>query len=402
MALMPVADAIQRILAQGSTLPAEKVALADCHGRTLAADLTAQRTQPPDAMSAMDGYAARAADVAKVPATLKVIGEVAAGHPIARELAPGEAARIFTGGVVPRGADTIVIQENTKRDGDSVTVTSSSPVGKHVRKQGIDFKAGDILLKKGRRLSDRDLMLAAGMNFPALPVFKLPKVAVLATGDELVAPGSNPKPGEIIHSNGYALAALLRSEGAQVIDLGIAKDKMDDIRACIRKARDAGADILLTTGGASVGDHDLVQQALKAEGLDLSFWKIAMRPGKPMMHGKLGAMHVVGVPGNPVSSYVCTLIFVLPLLRLMSGRSELLPKMIEAKLGRDMSENDERAEYMRASLTQAPDGTLTATPFPSQDSSLTSPLSKADCLLFRDIHAPAAKAGSRAVILKLG
>ncbi len=401
MALLPVAGAIEQILQGVEPLPPVTVGLSDALGCVLAEDLVAQRTQPPSALSAMDGYAVRADDVATSPVTLKVIGEAAAGHPFPREVGPGECARIFTGGVLPRGTDTVVIQEIVTRDGDRVTMSKPTAGGRNVRPAGIDFKQGDILLKQGHRLTDRDLMLAAGMNYPTLKVHRLPKIAILGTGDELVPSGSSPKEGEIIHSSAYALAALIRAESAPVIELGVAKDRVEDIVACIRKAREAKADILLTTGGASVGEHDLVQKALAAEGLDLSFWKIAMRPGKPMMHGRLGAMHVLGVPGNPVSSYVCTFLFLLPLIRRLAGRSDLHARPIEAVLGRDLKENDERAEYMRASLEER-DGRLIATPLPNQDSSLMAPLAKADCLMIREIPAPAARAGSPCVILKLG
>jgi molybdopterin molybdotransferase len=329
------------------------------------------------------------------------MGEAAAGHPFAREIGPGECARIFTGGVLPRGTDTVVIQENTTRDGDRVTITEPSKRGRHVRRAGIDFKKGDVLLTKGRRLTDRDLMLAAGMNYPSLKVHQAPRVAILGTGDELMPPGSQLKEGQIVHSSGYALAALIRAESAEVISLGVAKDRVEDIIARIRQARDAKVDVLLTTGGASVGEHDLVQKALAAEGLSLSFWQIAMRPGKPMMHGRLGAMHVLGVPGNPVSSYVCTFLFLLPLVRRLSGRTDLHATQIPAKLGRALPENDKREEYMRATL-ETKNGELIATPFPNQDSSLMAPLARAQCLVIRERLAPAADKGAPCVIVKLG
>jgi molybdopterin molybdotransferase len=225
-------------------------------------------------------------------------------------------------------------------------------------------------------------------------------VAVLGTGDELVAPGSTPGPGEIVYSNGFALMALIRSEGAEVVDLGIARDRVEDIAAAVRRARDGGADVLVTSGGASVGEHDLVQKALAAEGLDLSFWRVALRPGRPMMHGKVGAMQVLGLPGNPVSSYVCAFLFLVPLLRTLMGRPDVAWVPVQARLGRDMTENDERADYLRATLEPGPDGPI-ATPLPSQDSSLMAPLAKADCLLIREPHAAFAPAGSPCVILKL-
>src|SRR5665647_2961856 len=347
---MPVAEALQRVLAEARALPAEAVALNDALGRVLTDDVTALRTQPPAAVSAMDGYAVRAADVGTGPVTLTLIGEVAAGHPFEGEVGSGQAARIFTGGVMPAGADTVMIQELTARAGDTVTIQKATAKGRNVRGRGIDFGQGQILLQKGRRLTDRDLMLAAAMNHPALPVHRRPKVAVLGTGDELVAPGSAPGPGEIVYSNGFAVLAMARSEGAEVSDLGIARDRVEDIAAAVRRARDWGADILVTTGGASVGEHDLVQKSLAAEGLDLSFWRVALRPGRPMMHGRLGGMQVLGLPGNPVSSYVCAFLFLVPLIRQLAGRADVERIPEPAHLGRDLPPNDERTDYLRATL----------------------------------------------------
>ena len=401
MALMPVAEALARVLAGAAPLPAEEVALADACGRVLAADLAALRTQPPAAVSAMDGYAVRAADVAQAPVTLQVIGEVAAGHPFDGEVKERQAARIFTGGVLPAGSDCVVIQEVTARDGDKVTIQKPGAKGRNVRGQGIDFRAGQVLLRQGRRLTDRDVMLAAAMNYARLPVHRRPKLAVLGTGDELVAPGSTPGPGEIVYSNGFALVALAQSAGAEVSNLGIARDKVEDIAAGVRRARSASADVLVTSGGASVGEHDLVQRALRAEGLDLSFWRVALRPGRPMMHGRLGAMHVLGLPGNPVSAYVCAFLFLLPLIARLTGRSDFTRAPEPARLGRDLPANDERQDYLRATLSAGPDGPV-ATPLPPQDSSLMAPLAQADCLVIREPYAPAASSGSPCVILKLG
>jgi len=398
---MPVAEALARVLEHAGPVAAESVPLAEAHGRVLAADLKALRTQPPADVSAMDGYAVRAADVATAPARLRLIGEVAAGHPFCGTIGAGDAARIFTGGVLPPGADTIVIQEDTRREGDSVVVTERTRAGRHIRKAGLDFAADATLLGKGRRLSDRDLALAAAMNHPTVPVHRRPTLAVLATGDELVMPGSNPGDAEIVYSNGYATMALARREGCTVVDLGIAPDRVPETAAAVRRARHAGADILVTSGGASVGDYDLVQRALAAEGLNLSFWKVALRPGRPMMHGRLGAMHVLGLPGNPVSAYVCGVLFLVPLIRRLCGRSDWAPKLEAALLGCDMPANDERADYLRARLAAGPNGLPIATPFPVQDSSMLVPLAQADCLLVREPHAAAAKSGSRCSILKL-
>ena len=402
MVLMPVAEALQMVLADAKPLPSEEVALSDALGRVLTKDLVALRTQPPAAVSAMDGYAVRASDVAQAPATLKLIGEVAAGHPFDGQLGAGQAARIFTGGVMPAGSDTVVIQELATRTGDSVTIHKQTAKGRNVRAEGIDFAKGQVLLHRGSRLSDRDLMLAAAMNHARLSVHRRPRVAILATGDELVPPGSKPGRGEIVYSNGFAIAALARDEGAEVHDLGIARDRVEDIVAAIRRARECSADILVTSGGASVGEHDLVQRALAAEGLDLSFWRVALRPGRPMMHGRLGAMQVLGVPGNPVSAYVCAFLFLVPLIGRLAGQSAAEHRRTEpAALGVDLPANDERADYLRATLSRGPKG-LIAIPLPNQDSSLMAPLAKADCLLIREPNAPAAAAGSDCVILKLG
>jgi molybdopterin molybdotransferase len=398
---MPVADALAAVLAGAEPLPEEMVALDAAYHRVLARDAAALRTQPPQAMSAMDGYAVRAADAAQKGARLKVIGEVAAGRPFDRKIGPGETARIFTGGVIPEGADAIVIQEDTSVDGDRITISEAAVPGRHIRRAGIDFRQGEVLLAKGTRLTDRDLSLAASMNYPELAVRRRPRVALLATGDELVMPGATPGPGQIIYSNSYALRALARAEGAETIDLGIAADTLEATRDGIRRARDSGAGILVTTGGASVGDHDLVKRALEAEGVTMAFWRIAMRPGKPMMHGRLDGMRVIGLPGNPVSSYVCGMLFMVPLIRLLSGRTDIGHVTETALLGRDLGTNDQREDYLRARLQVRADGALIATPVDHQDSSLLANLAAAKALVIRPPFAPAAAAGSPCAILRL-
>jgi molybdopterin molybdotransferase len=398
---MPVTDALSAILAGAEPLAEEMVALDAGHNRVLARDLGALRTQPPQAMSAMDGYAVRAADAAQAGARFEVIGEVAAGRPFDRAVGQGQAVRIFTGGVIPDGADAIVIQEDTEVDGQTITITEATNIGRHIRPAGVDFHKGDVLLRGGSRLSDRDLSLAASMNYPELAVRRRPKVAVLATGDELVMPGSQPGPGQIVYSNGYALRALARAEGAETIDLGIAADTVDATTRGIRRARDFGADVLITTGGASVGDHDLVKQSLEAEGVTMAFWRIAMRPGKPMMHGRLGGMRVIGLPGNPVSSYVCAYLFLVPLIRALTGRSRVHHFRETAILGRDIAANDLREDYLRARLEEREDGAWIATPVTHQDSSLLGNLAAAQALLVRAPFAPAASKGTRCDILKL-
>ena len=397
---MPVAEALARVLADAKPLASENVPLKQATGRVLTQDITALRTQPPLNVSAMDGYAVRGADVAEAPVTLTLIGEVAAGHPFEGTVGTGEAARIFTGGVMPAGADTVIIQEVTSRHGDKVVIAKSAAVDRNVRQQGIDFAEGSVLLRRGQRLTDRDVMLAASMNHPVLPVHRRPRVAVLGTGDELVAPGTTPSEGQIVYSNGFALMAMAEGEGAEVLDLRIVPDRLPDIARAVRGARQWGADILATTGGASVGEHDLVQKALKEEGLALDFWRVALRPGRPMMHGRLGAMQVLGLPGNPVSAYVCAFLFLVPLIRRLAGRADAERVPEPARLGCLLKANDERQDYVRATLVQTPDGPV-ATPLPDQDSSLMAPLAAADCLLIRPPNAPAADPGSPCVILKL-
>jgi molybdopterin molybdotransferase len=401
VALMPVTSALAAILDGSEPLGEEIAPLDAAYHRTLARDVAAKRTQPPQAMSAMDGYAVRAADAADLKARLKVIGEVAAGRPFGRTVGAGEAARIFTGGVIPDGADAVIIQEDTKSDGDTITVTEAAVKGRHIRPAGVDFSEGDVLLARGRRLSDRDLSLAAAMNYPELPVRRRPKVAVLATGDELVMPGTTPGPGQIVYSNGYALRALARAEGAETLDLGIAADTVAATTDGIRRAHEAGADVLVTTGGASVGDHDLVKRSLEAEGVAMAFWRIAMRPGKPMMHGRLGAMRVIGLPGNPVSSYVCAFLFLVPLIRALSGRSDIHHARETALLSRDVAANDQREDYLRARLEKRGDGEWIATPVSRQDSSLLGFLAAAQGLVIRPPFAPAAAKDARVDILRL-
>ncbi len=401
MTLMPVAEALARVLAHAEPLPPIRVPLTDAYGRVLTADVEALRTQPPADVSAMDGYAVRAIDLRNIPARLKVVGEVAAGHPFPGVVGAGQTARIFTGGLMPAGADTVVIQENASREGDTIIVEAAADKGRHVRRKGLDFAHGTKLLHRGRRLSGRDLALAAAMNHPDLPVHRRPRLAVLATGDELVVPGSSPGPGEIVYSNGYATMALASAEGCEVLDFGLVPDQLEATVAAVRQARSAGVDILVTSGGASVGDYDLIREALAAEGLALSFWKVALRPGRPMLHGRFDCMHVLGLPGNPVSSYVCAVLFLIPLIRRLAGRTDLEPMLEPATLGCDLPQNDERADYLRARLATDAAGTLVATPATVQDSSMLAPLAFADCLLVREPHAPAAAKGSRCTILRL-
>ena len=400
MALLPVEEALRRVLNGVVPLGMEPVALADALGRVLAEDLVARRTQPDFDCSAMDGYAIRHEDIAG-GGDLTVIGESAAGHGFSGSVGPGEAVRIFTGAPVPDGADTIVIQENVTRTGSSIAVTATPRQGANIRRRGLDFRLGAPALSAGTRLNARDLALAAATNHGTLPVRRRPLVAVLATGDELVLPGTEPGPGQIVASNSFALAAMARQEGSDVLDLGIAGDSFEALQGAIARARAAGANVLVTIGGASVGDHDLVQQALAKEGMTLGFWKIAMRPGKPLMHGTLGSMQVLGMPGNPVSAIVCGVLFLLPLLRRLTGRRDETVPTRPARLGIAWPANDVRQDYLRASLTEERDGTPLVTPFSIQDSSMVSVLASADCLVIRPPHAPKAEAGDECLVVDL-
>ncbi len=393
MALMPVDEALASILSDTAPLPCETVAIDAAHGRVLAEPLVARRSQPVADMSAMDGYAVRAADIAELPAHLTVIGESAAGRPFSGAIGPDEAARIFTGALVPAGADTVVIQENTERDGASVRVVAPTAPGRNIRKAGFDFTADAPLLPAGRKLDARALMLAAAADHGAVPVHRRPRVAILQTGDELVRPGTGAtSASSVIVSNVYGLAAMARAAGAEVTDLGIIGDSLETTRAAVRTAAEAGFDVLVTSGGASVGEHDLMAPALRAEGISLSVHKIALRPGKPLMFGRGNGLRVLGLPGNPVSAYVCGQIFLLPLLHRLQGL-DWAPPRVAGRLGADMKANDGRRDYVRARLSSGPDGTAIITPLPVQDSSMLSALAEADCLLIREAFAPPATAG---------
>jgi molybdopterin molybdotransferase len=398
--LLPVDEALRRIMEAAAEAGAELVALAEAGGRVLADNLYAQRQQPPFAASAMDGYAVRAADVENAPVKLKLAGQSAAGHGFSGELSAGEAVRIFTGAPVPIGADSVVIQENTVARAGEVEILQPILAGKNIRRAGLDFNEGDLLLAAGRLLDPAALALAASANHAQLAVRRRPIVAILATGDELVEPGQAPRADQIIASNSFGVAEIARLAGAITIDLGIAEDNLDALSNAIDRAVAARADILITLGGASVGDHDLVQPALASKGLELDFWKIALRPGKPLMFGRLGPMNVLGLPGNPVSSLICAHVFLVPLLRKMLAlpyEPELQPAIVAS----DMPANDQRQDYVRARIARGPHGTLTATPFAVQDSSMLKFLADANGVIVRAPAAPALQAGDQCRVMML-
>ena len=400
--MLPVAEALARILASATVLDVQDVPLLAASGRTLARDLASTRSQPPFATSSMDGYAVRGADVAEAGAQLRQIGTSAAGHSFSGTVGPGQTVRIFTGAPLPQGADTIVMQEHTSVSGDVVTVQHAVAQGRYIRTAGLDFRTGEILLRAGTRLGAREIALAAAMNHPHVPVHRKPRVAILATGDELVLPGGAPAADQIIASNNFAVAAAVESAGGEAHLLPIATDDFASLEASIAAARALKADLLVTIGGASVGDHDLVQSALVKEGMTLGFWRIAMRPGKPLMFGKLGNMLMLGLPGNPVSSIVCSLMFVQPLIRALSGDGEAgRDPAVPAVLGQDMPANDERQDYVRARISGMQDGVPVVIAHQRQDSSMLSTLAASDALLIRAIHAPSARAGETCRIIPL-
>ena len=396
--MIPVEEARQRILASFSALPAEVVPLTEAFSRVLAEDLTARVTQPSADISAMDGYAVRAADVSSVPTVLSEIGAVPAGASFDGVVGPGQCVRIFTGAPLPDGTDAIVIQEDTERDGTRITVRQSVAVERHVRKAGLDFRGGDALLKAGRWLTARDIGLAAAMNRPWLAVRRQPRVAILATGDEVVLPGEPMGPNQIASANGPALAAMIAACGGVPVTLGIAADDADRLAAMADQA--IGADLLITTGGASVGEHDLVRSALGAHGLVLDFWKIAMRPGKPLMFGRLRDTPLLGLPGNPVSAMVCAILFARPIMQALLGQATDGPETEPAVLGADLRANDRRQDFVRAALARRADGQWVAMPMAIQDSSMMVPLAESDCLLVRPPHAPAAVAGDPVDVIR--
>jgi len=402
MALLPVSEALDRLLAPARPVTrTERVALHEAAGRVLAEDIAARLTHPPFDNSAMDGYAVRHADIAEIGAVLTVAGVSAAGRAFEGTAGPGEAVRIFTGAPLPAFADTVLLQEDAELLPDGrIRTTFATPLGRHIRPRGQDFQEGEVVLRAGDVLDAGRLTLAAATNHPDMLLYARPRVAILATGDELVPPGTDPGPGRIVASNSFGVAAIARAAGAEAIDLGIVADDRQAMLEAVKGAQARGIDVLVTLGGASVGDYDLVQPVLAEAGMALDFWRIAMRPGKPLMVGRLGDIQVLGLPGNPVSSLVCSLLFLDPLVRRLA-RLPALDRRRPALAAAPLAANGHRQDYVRARLTRGPGGDLLATPFTRQDSSMTKVFAEADALIVRPPEAPAAETGTPCEILLL-
>ena len=395
--MISVEEAVARITSAFSPLAIETADISRAGGRVLAEDVRAKQSQPPYPVSSMDGYALRAIDAGEPGVRLRVIGTAPAGHPYSGSVSSGEAVRIFTGGVVPDGADTIVIQEDTIADDGQVTLNVAAIPGRHIRAAGLDFISGDILSPSGRRLSARDLSLIAAGDVAQVSVRQRPKIAVAATGDELSLPGEPRKPGGIVASSGYALTAMIERWGGVPIDLGILPDTQEAV-ANIADLADS-ADLIVTLGGASVGEHDLVQKALGPRGFELDFWKIAMRPGKPLIFGKLGKTPLLGLPGNPVSTLVCAMLFLRPAIAAMLGTKDEA-NIFRARLLTGLKQNDGRQDYVRARIEMREEERF-VDPFPIQDSSMLSALARADALIVRPPRAPSAEAGDQVTVMIL-
>jgi molybdopterin molybdotransferase len=397
--MISVEEALGRIVVPFTPLAAEWVHLGAAHGRVLAVDVAALRDQPPRDVSAMDGYAVRAADLANGGARLRVVGDAPAGRSFAGTLSAGEAVRIFTGGALPEGADAIALQENARRSGEWVELEGAIEPGTYVRQAGLDFRQGEVGLPAGKRLGARDLGLAAALNRAWLPVRRRPRIGLLATGDELILPGGPLAPDQIASSNAVALAAMVEAWGGLATDLGIVADQPAALAEVVRDLR--GLDLLVTLGGASVGEHDLIRAVLGERGLELDFWRIAMRPGKPLMFGRIGEVPLLGLPGNPVSAGVCAILFLRAIICRLLGLDPA-PPLVPAVLGGTLGPNDRRQEYLRASARRLADGRLEAHPVELQDSSMLATFARADCLVERAPFAPAMAPGTPVRVLPLG
>ncbi|MGA8171034.1 MAG: gephyrin-like molybdotransferase Glp [Methylocystis sp.] len=398
-----VDEALARVLEHARPLgEPETLPLALALGRTLAEDLKARRTQPPVDISAMDGYAIRHADFQEPESRLRVVGESAAGHAFEGALKSGECVRILTGARVPEGADAILLQEDVVVENGLIHAVEIPARGRHIRTAGLDFSAGAIVLPAGTRLGPPQIALAAAADHGQLMVARRPRVAILASGDELVEPGQGAAGDRIVSCNDLAVAGVVAQFGGEAVGLGIFRDDLADLRRGLALARETRADVLVTLGGASVGDHDLLRPALAAEGMTPGFWRIAMRPGKPLIFGRLRETFVLGLPGNPVACYVCALIFLAPLLRALQGDPTAGEDRTEsALLGVELPANKGRRDFLRASLSKDALGRVVATPLPLQDSSMLTELARSQALLIREIGAPPARAGDPCRILRL-
>jgi molybdopterin molybdotransferase len=398
-ALLPVEEALARVLDGARLLSEEHVPLRMATGRVLAQPLAALRTQPPFDTSSMDGYAVTANGASAPGTAFRLIGESAAGRPFAGTLSRLDTVRIFTGARLPQGATSVIAQEDATREGDMVLFDVEPRPNRFVRRAGMDFREGEVLMEAGMRLRPTDIALAAAMGHAELPVAGRPRVGVLSTGDELARPGE-AQPDDIITSNLYGLLAMIEQEGGEAVDLGIARDSPEALAQAVERARRARLDVFVSLGGASVGDHDLIRPVFTEHGMVLDFWRMAMRPGRPMLAGRFGAMRFLGLPGNPVSAMVCGTLFLTPLLRSLQGMRDPGHRSETARLSEPMAANDERQDYVRGTLADGPQGLATA-PYPVQDSSMLRVFSAADCLIVRAPHAPAAAAGERVEIIRL-
>ena len=388
MALLPVPEALETILNRSHPIETEIISIHDALGRVLADDVRSQLTQPPFAASAMDGYAVRFDDIG---GPLTLIGESQAGKSFDGSLSNGEALRIFTGAPVPVGADTVIMQENTSFEGNQVTINECRAKGINIRKIGEDFKKDDILLKKGVKITARHIAVIAAGNVEKICVYRKPKVAILSTGDELLDVGSEISPDKIVNSNVPLFMALIKENGGIPVNLGTARDTLDDVKAKISKVKDV--DIFVSIGGVSVGDYDIIKDVLKDAGLKVDFWKVAMKPGKPIVYGDFKGIHYFGMPGNPSSAYICFVNFMLPAMNKMQGLGEYGYPISHAILDHDIKEGSGRMNFMRTIYTENQDGIKTVSANFSQSSALLKTMSDANCLLIRDVKAPPAKAG---------
>ncbi len=397
MSLIPLNDAFAKVEEGIRPLPAEMVSVADALGRVVAEDVAARLTQPPAPVSAMDGYAVVSTDIPQHPVTLKRIGESQAGGPFMGTVQSGQCVRIFTGAPLPAGTDAVIMQEDTEVDGDLITFKEVAFEGKFVRRAGLDFSKGDILIKKGQILSARDIGLLCAMNVPWVHVYRKPRVAILATGDELVMPGEALRDSQIISSNSLMVGAMVTAMGGEPINLGIAGDSESSLRSML--AGVDGADLLVTSGGVSVGEYDLVRNVLGEEGLDIDVYRIAIKPGKPFMFGRIKDKPAMGLPGNPVSAYVTAFIFLRAALKKMQGLPFEQDKPIRAILGGAVKANGARQEFMRAVFSHNKNGQLVATPYDKQDSAMLANLAHCEGFILRPVNAPALDKGDETNVI---